>query len=356
MKILFANGRQTYPLFRGGDGVSIHEILTQLSQDGHEVTVLGKINPITQPPTSITEVFNKLIKLSIRINKQKHSLLYQVGNYKAIMSESDFFETDLKNYLGKNKPDIVLTQLEDSHKVINICHSIGVKSICFIHDHDPLNFQVLNISHKTNAIIFNSKNTHRHFGQFCKCLNKVIYPGVNFQNYITNKSHNKYLLFINPINIKGAQIVNFLINKFPQENFMIVKGWKPMEFKLNNRKNIKVVERSLDMKSVYSETKLLLVPSQWEEAFGRIIPEAGINKIPSLSSKIGGVPEAVGRGGMLVDDFANPEAWENSLKELITDNVLLDKLGKSAYTQAKKFDFNRQYQKLIDTINAIYSS
>ena len=93
-----------------------------------------------------------------------------------------------------------------------------------------------------------------------------------------------------------------------------------------------------------------------EEAFGRIIPEAGINKIPSLSSKIGGVPEAVGRGGMLVDDFANPEAWENSLKELITDNVLLDKLGKSAYTQAKKFDFNRQYQKLIDTINAIYSS
>lgn len=356
MRIVFANGRQTYPLFRGGDGISIHEILTQFGRDGHGVTVLGKINPTTQPATSTTKVTNLLKKHSVEIVRKKNGLLYQNEGYKAIMIESNYFKNELINYLKSGNPDIVLTQLENSNEVINICHSMGIKTICFIHDHDPLNFQVLNISNKAGAIIFNSKSTKRHYSQYCKCLHKVIYPGINFKNYITKRVHNKYILFINPINVKGAQIVNYLINKFPQENFMIVKGWKPMEFGIENRKNIKIIERSLNMRPIYSNTKLLLVPSQWEESFGRIIPEAGINNIPSLSSRIGGIPEAVGKGGILVDDFTNATAWENILREMLGNDNLLKKYGKLAFKQARKFDFNIQYQKLINTINTIYSS
>jgi Glycosyl transferases group 1 len=44
---------------------------------------------------------------------------------------------------------------------------------------------------------------------------------------------------------------------------------------------------------IYSSTSLLLMPSQWEEAFGRVALEACANGIPVVVSKIEGIPEAV---------------------------------------------------------------
>ena len=45
MRILFANGRQTYPLFQGGDGISMHNLLSRLYQDQHQVLHIGKLDP-----------------------------------------------------------------------------------------------------------------------------------------------------------------------------------------------------------------------------------------------------------------------------------------------------------------------
>ena len=48
-------------------------------------------------------------------------------------------------------------------------------------------------------------------------------------------------------------------------------------------------------------TKILLAPSKWEEAWGRVASEAHCSGIPVVGSRRGGLPEAIGEGGIVLD-------------------------------------------------------
>jgi glycosyltransferase involved in cell wall biosynthesis len=49
---------------------------------------------------------------------------------------------------------------------------------------------------------------------------------------------------------------------------------------------------------LYAETDLLLAPSLWRESFGMVAREAVIHGVPVVASCAGGLPEAVGDGGV----------------------------------------------------------
>jgi glycosyltransferase involved in cell wall biosynthesis len=76
-----------------------------------------------------------------------------------------------------------------------------------------------------------------------------------------------------------------------------------------------------------SHTKVLLVPSQWPEPFGRVAVEALANGIPVVASRTGGLPEAVGDAGILVEDFSNAAAWIAALTELLGTPGLMNELS-----------------------------
>ncbi len=60
-----------------------------------------------------------------------------------------------------------------------------------------------------------------------------------------------------------------------------------------------LVGRTMDTRSVYAATRVLLVPSQWKaETWGRVASEAQFSGIPVLASDVGGSPEAVAPGGV----------------------------------------------------------
>lgn len=56
-----------------------------------------------------------------------------------------------------------------------------------------------------------------------------------------------------------------------------------------------------DMARIYEEAVLLLVPSLWEEASGRVVAEALLAGVPVLAMRNGGIPEQLGEGGILFD-------------------------------------------------------
>ncbi len=53
-------------------------------------------------------------------------------------------------------------------------------------------------------------------------------------------------------------------------------------------------------RDMFAVTRLLLVPSVWDEPAGRVAVEAMINGIPPLVSDCGGLPETVGSGGIVL--------------------------------------------------------
>ena len=56
-----------------------------------------------------------------------------------------------------------------------------------------------------------------------------------------------------------------------------------------------------NISEVYRKARVLLVPSQCDRAFARVIREAQYAGIPALASLRGGIPEVVGDAGVLLE-------------------------------------------------------
>ena len=100
--------------------------------------------------------------------------------------------------------------------------------------------------------------------------------------------------------------------------------------------NVTLAPRVDDMREVYAQTKVLLVPSQWEEGYGRIASEAQFSGIPVIGSDRGGLPEAIGTGGVVLPADAPAERWAQSLRDILNDAKRHSKLKESAKAYARR--------------------
>ena len=87
--------------------------------------------------------------------------------------------------------------------------------------------------------------------------------------------------------------------------------------------------------------------------WGRVINEAGIFKIPTLSIDIGSQKEAVGEGGFVVAKNANLEEITYSLKELYQKR---EEMGKRAQKHAEIVDHRRAISEFRSVITQISNS
>jgi glycosyltransferase involved in cell wall biosynthesis len=117
---------------------------------------------------------------------------------------------------------------------------------------------------------------------------------------------------------KGIGIILELARHFTDAQFMLV-GDVMREFPPKLVGDI-VACGNIDLpghikpRDFLASSKLVLVPSQLPEPFGRIAVEAMVNGVPVLASRNGGLGEIVGPGPMGVDDFTNIEAWKECLR------------------------------------------
>lgn len=121
----------------------------------------------------------------------------------------------------------------------------------------------------------------------------------------------EYVTFINPQPNKGvfvfARIAHELGRLRPEIPLLVVEGrggtdWlarSPVD--LSGLKNLHRMSNTPDPRDFYRVTKLLLMPSLWNESFGRVAAEALINGIPVLASNRGSLPEVLADTGFLFD-------------------------------------------------------
>ena len=139
------------------------------------------------------------------------------------------------------------------------------------------------------------------------------------------------LLMVNPVPKKGGDLVRELARRLPERRFTLVEGWWDTSAQFADLPNTNWVPRTYAMDALYAGHRLLLVPSTVQDAFPRVIVEAGLARTPTLGASRGGIPEAVGDGGVLVEP-GNPEMWERAIRAL--DEPRLDELGSKACARA----------------------
>lgn len=115
------------------------------------------------------------------------------------------------------------------------------------------------------------------------------------------------ITFVNPIQVKGASLVvglaRLCLERLPEARFLVVESrgrWAPWLQGLGltpaDLPNVDVWPYQSDMRAVYAQSQVVLMPSYWHESAGMVALEALMNGIPVLASDHGGLGETL-RGG-----------------------------------------------------------
>ena len=100
--------------------------------------------------------------------------------------------------------------------------------------------------------------------------------------------------------------------------------------------NVEIRDATTEPQALFRDCRLVLVPTQVPEAWCRVVSEAQINGIPSVASRLGGLPESVGPGGILVAPSDSSEAWMEALSEVWDDQERYEQLSERALEHSRR--------------------
>lgn len=104
-----------------------------------------------------------------------------------------------------------------------------------------------------------------------------------------------FVLTINPCAVKGIDLFLRLADRFPKTPFAGVPTWGTTDddrARMERRANVSILDPVDDIDALFRRTRVLLVPSLWDEAFGLVAVEAMLRGIPVMASDVGGLSEA----------------------------------------------------------------
>lgn len=268
-------------------------------------------------------------------------------------------------------PDAVLTQLLWSDVAMEVGARLGIPTILRV-------AAVPNISDLSlpSAIIASSRYAQDWIRNEWRRESYLIRPSIDLSRAMapSDSTEPRFITMFNPVEVKGGAVFREIARALPGREFAVVPGWHslrdatggfdrikirhswesqgvfeegsaaglsarvarwlrralvrlgrtrpvpkieyPTEVDLSDLPNVTVLEPRAEVGEIYAQTRLLLVPSQWEETFGRVAIEAFANGIPVIGSSVGGLKEHVGEAGILVEEKRDVGAWVRAIEEL----------------------------------------
>jgi glycosyltransferase involved in cell wall biosynthesis len=146
---------------------------------------------------------------------------------------------------------------------------------------------------------------------------EVLHPLINPHRYLCGGKRD-HVVQVGLSLQKGAAVTLVVARQRPDIRFLVVQNWEGVRPRLEDEAlhreaaalaNLRVIPPDHDVRKLYRRARLLLVPSQWPETWGRVVNEAQVNAIPVVASNQGGLPEAVGSGGVILDWQAPAASW-----------------------------------------------
>lgn len=222
------------------------------------------------------------------------------------------------------QPDVIVVQSGSSlTRMVLASLDTGLPTAVYLHNVETHQLGGMLVPDPQLLYLANSHFTAQRWRALAGLQCAVIPPVVRAESYLAGASGDK-VLFVNPVPIKGVELMFALAAKCPDIPFLVVQSWniEPAwrdwcRARAQVLGNIEWLEPVDDMRPVYARSRLLLMPSVWEESFGRTVVEAQLNGMPVLASDRGALPEIVGRGGIVLNPHAPVEQWADALRSLL---------------------------------------
>lgn len=341
MKILFS--LDNYDHGTGGAEMSIRTLAQHLNHRGHDVQVLQRDKTEGMYDEGLIRVHTRTLPLPRFIRDKDRDTIH----WNRIWSRK------LEAFLDRNSFDLVITQNRLLYSTVNEATKRKIPVVVFIRAFSmfcPTQFRSCDPLSQCDRLCdkclplklrLKSRLIKRNLGQYeqglrmatllvanshymCRVLERfygikaeVSYPFIDLQKYKTDNVKRKSILFVKPQYVKGFPIFVQIAEQMPDTHFLIAgKVGRHARMKLRHLKNVECMGWVSDMRNAYARAKVILGPSIWPEPFGRVFVEAALNGIPSIASARGGIPEAVGEGGILIEDLFDIESWVKTLRRL----------------------------------------
>ncbi len=305
MRVLFVSNYPHLPEIRGGLQTTTHDLCLAMQTAGAEAAVLCGLDEhghAGDAPAATTRSDESLGYLTIRAHAPEEALPIAAGawNPTAVVVQS-----------GTALLPMVLSSLRCGRPTAIYLHNVEIHQLKGTLVGDP------------SLLYFaNSRFTADRWRALCGLACAVIPPVVTPERYIATGRGNK-VLFVNPTPIKGVELMFGLAAACPDIPFLVVESWnlEPVwqrlcRYRADKLGNIEWLTPTDDMRPVYAQARMLLMPSVWEESFGRTVIEAQLNGLPVLASDRGALPETVGEGGLALNPHAPIAEWADALHRL----------------------------------------
>lgn len=352
MRILYASERPPYPFFLGGAVRCAHQLLLELSRGlGQTCMAVGgadyAVTPWTYPAPEEYESLGIREKspsplAPLPLAGEGYSTLdcgYPVG----VLPD---FPSSLQDLIDEFRPELVWAQLEGALEVLEIARRKGVKGLYFVHDAEFAPKELRAIVDLGCTLVASS---HFLAGKALAATGQrphVVHPPMNLF-FDTKGDPQGFVTLINAHKVKGLETFLEVAQHLPHVDFLLQESWRlkddtltALHERLTALPNVRFQERVSDMRQVYRQTRLLLVPSIWEEGFGMVAVEAQSCGIPVIASVRGGLPESVGKGGLMIKDYHNPEAWVSAVQSVLDNPSRYAELSDRALAHARSPAFS----------------
>jgi glycosyltransferase involved in cell wall biosynthesis len=258
---------------------------------------------------------------------------------------------DIKNVKESiNNSKIIFTQNYSYPEIaVRIAKKINKPVVIFIHtdniDTDPNPEKYKNIINSSQLnIVYNSKWVKKHFNSSLNSF--VLNPPVDCSKYKTD-TNNKYVTLINVTKHKGGDIFIEIAKRMPDTKFLAVGN----DNKYSNISNLLYLPKTLNMRDIYKETDILLMPSE-KESWGMVATEAICSGIPVIATPTDGLKENLDYAGLFIER-ENIDEWVKMIYKLKNDRTFYNEISKKCKSRSKELYTNSQLDDFYNFINKI---
>ncbi len=370
VKILFASRRPVYPLFLGGAELSFFELARGLGERGHQVLMMGEWSP---KAGSLQDFLAKegAPAYEWRVETEERGgittptllrLFIEAGAGLTVAHTllSDF-TTFFQDGLATFEPQVVCTYLDGSYEVVEFCKFFNIPVLHFARDtfHSP-NFHVLRENEtkkRPTACVANSRFLSQWLRKTFDVDSFVLYPIVDAPRSRRRRrvpKPGRRVMISNPAKVKGGELMLEVAAQLPEIVFVLVPGWGA-RFGDGWLALPNVEIHPWPVLDMRKSTK----PSIWwwcRPRKTKLWPRR--HRGPAFRRAGGGVAAFRLRGGLgdsaiLIEDFRNPAAWRDAIRELLGSDETLARLVRRGKRNIRRFERRAilgQFERILESV------
>ena len=256
------------------------------------------------------------------------------------------------DWLDELRPDVVCVSAKDTYFLPIITAFWPGPGYIFIQDLASLEAManrlspesLLRLQRKGWTCIASSGFLHDKTKDILDIDSKILYPVIPMEPATTPIPDSGPIIMFGTDKGKGIDIFRSIARTCIDSRFVAICGW---EYKsVPHADEIEYLPFALSSDPFLKQCRAVVVPSRYEEGFGRVAFEAMARGRPVITSDQGALPEVIGKAGLVVpipSDISVVTKWEKAL-ETVTDSKRAQIHAMAGLKRSKEIIKNRNRQ------------